>query len=205
MSELDYKPASHKYRAEQKAAQEKKKVEKVVKGTVKTKKKSDIHKLTDIFISEDVKNVKSYVLMDVLVPAIKKAISDIVRDGIDMILYGESGKSSKRSTNAGYVSYRDYSSRGGGDRFSDNRVSTGYNYDDIVFETKGDAEDVLTGLDDLIATYTVASVADLYDLIGKSCNYTDNKYGWTNLRNAEVIRVRDGWKIKLPRAMALDR
>lgn len=205
MSELDYKPASHKYRAEQKAAQEKKKVEKVVKGTVKTKKKSDIHRLTDIFISEDVKNVKSYVLMDVLVPAIKKAISDIVRDGIDMILYGESGRGSKRNTNAGYVSYRDYSSRGGGDRFSDNRVSTGYNYDDIVFETKGDAEDVLTGLDDLIASYTVASVADLYDLIGKSCNYTDNKYGWTNLRNAEVIRARDGWKIKLPRALPLDR
>lgn len=205
MSELDYKPASHKYRAEQKAAQEKKKVEKVVKGTVKTKKKSDIHKLTDIFISEDVKNVKSYVLMDVLVPAIKKAISDIVRDGVDMILYGDSGRSSKRGTNAGYVSYRDYSSRRDSDRFSDNRVSTGYSYDDIVFETKGDAEDVLTGLDDLIASYTVASVADLYDLIGKSCNYTDNKYGWTNLRNAEVIRARDGWKIKLPRALPLDR
>lgn len=203
MNELDIKPNSHKYKAEQKAAQEKK-VTKVVKGTVKTKKRSDIHKLTDIFISEDVTNVKSYILMDVLVPAIKKAISDIVRDGIDMILYGDSGRS-KRSTNAGYVSYRDYSSRRDSDRFSDDRIRGSYNYDDITFQSKADAQDVLDGMDDLIENYKVVTVADLYDLIGKSCNYTDNKYGWTNLRNAEVLHGRDGWKIKLPRALPIDR
>lgn len=206
MNELDYKPNSHKYKAEQKAALEKKKVEKVVKGTVKTKKRSDIHKFTDIFISEDIKNVKSYIVMDVLVPAAKKAISDIVRDGIDMILYGDSGRG-KRNTNAGYISYRDYSSRSDRDRdrFSDNRVRGSYDYDDITFQTRADAEDVLEGMDDLIENYKVVTVADLYDLIGKSCNYTDNKYGWTNLRNAEVVRGRDGWKIKLPRALPIDR
>ena len=204
MNELDIKPNSHKYKAEQKAAQEKK-VTKVVKGTVKTKKRSDIHKLTDIFISEDVTNVKSYILMDVLVPAIKKAISDIVRDGIDMILYGDSGRSNRRSTNAGYVSYRDFSSRRDSDRFSNDRIRGSYNYDDITFQSKADAQDVLDGMDDLIETYKVVTVADLYDLIGKSCNYTDNKYGWTNLRNAEVLHGRDGWKIKLPRALPIDK
>ena len=51
--------------------------------------------------------MKSYIVMDVLVPAIKKAISDIVTNGIDMILYGEAGKSKKNST-ASKVSYQKF-------------------------------------------------------------------------------------------------
>ena len=42
------------------------------------------------------------------------------------------------------------------------------------------------------------------DLVGVTGNYTDNKYGWTNIRNAEVVRVRDGYRIKLPRALPID-
>ena len=87
----EYKSNSHKSKEGQtETLTERKKVEKVVHGKVRTKPKSGISKVTDMFISEDAANVKSYIVMDVLVPAVKKAISDIVRDGIDMILYGES-------------------------------------------------------------------------------------------------------------------
>lgn len=94
----EYKPNSHKSKEEQKDLVPEKRVEKVISGTVKPKKKSEMQKFADVFISEDVNNVKSYIVMDVLVPAIKKAISDIVTNGIDMILYGEAGKSKKNST-----------------------------------------------------------------------------------------------------------
>lgn len=198
----DYKSNSHKSKEQTKALEERKKVEKVVKGTVKTRKKSEISKMADVFISEDVKNVKSYVLMDVLVPAVKKAISDIVTNGIDMILYGSTGSGRKRST-ADYVSYRQYSDKR--DRPVDNyRTRSGYSYDDIVLETRSEAEEVLTRMDELIETYGTVSVADLCDLVGKSCNFTDNKYGWTNIRNAEPVRVRDGYLLKLPKALPID-
>ena len=97
----DYKPNSHKYKAEQAAKQKEqpeKKIEKIIAGTAKTKKKTEMSKFKDIFISEDASNVKSYVLMDVLIPAIKKAVSDIVTNGIDMILYGSTGGGRKRSS-----------------------------------------------------------------------------------------------------------
>ena len=101
---------SNSYRSKELAAKnaQHKKVEKIVKGKVKTKKKSEISKFKDVFISEDAKDVKSYIMMDVLIPAAKKAISDIVRDGIDMILYGNTGhkRSSGYSSGASYVSYR---------------------------------------------------------------------------------------------------
>ena len=54
-----------------------------------------------------------------------------------------------------------------------------------------------------IETYQMVSVADLYDLVGVTGDYTDNKYGWTNLRNAKVVRVRDGYMIDLPKALPI--
>ena len=205
MSDLDYKPNSNRYKKEQSnALAERKKIEKVVTGKVKTKKKSEISKIKDTFISEDVSNVKSYIVMDVLIPAAKKAISDIVRDGIDMILYGDT-RSGRSSSGASYVSYRSYSDRDRRDtRRESSRTRVGYDYDDIILESRVEAEEVLRRMDELIETYGIVSVADLYDLVGKSCNYTDNKYGWINIRNAEPVRVRDGYLLKMPKAGPID-
>jgi len=51
----------------------------------------------------------------------------------------------------------------------------------------------------------MVSVADLYELVGIQGSYTDNKYGWTkNIRNASVVRVRDGYLLKLPKALPFD-
>ncbi len=200
----EYKPNSHKYKEDQNRSSPEKKVEKVIAGTVKSKKKSEIRKFTDVFISEDIDNVKSYILLDVLIPAIKKAISDIVTNSIDMILYGETGKTKSNSI-ASKVSYRSYyDGRNGRRDYSAIRTKISYNYDDIIFDNRGEAEDVLSRMDELISTYGLVSVADLYDLVGVTGNYTDNKYGWTNIRSASVIRVRDGYMLKLPKALPLD-
>ena len=68
----------------------------------------------------------------------------------------------------------------------------------------GEARDVLARMDELIDTYGMVSVADLYDLVGISGNYTDNKYGWTNIKSARIVRVRDGYRIEMPRAMVIE-
>lgn len=201
----DFKPNSHRFKDEQSATnkEERKKVEKVVSGTAKIKKKTEISKLKSVFISEDAANVKSYILMDVLIPAFKKAVSDIVTNGIDMILYGEAGRNNRKST-ASTVSYRNYYDQRGSDRYiSSTRSNTGYSYDDIILESRGEAEEVLTRMDELIETYGIVSVADLYDLVGITGNYTDNNYGWTNIRNAEPVRVRDGYMLRLPKALPI--
>jgi len=180
------------------------KVEKVVTGKVIAKKKSSFRKFTDEFISEDAKNIKSYVFGEVLIPAIKKAISDIVTDGIDMILYGGSRGGGRRSI-SDKVSYRNYYDRGSSYRREEPRSTySAYSYDDIILDSRGEAEDVLERMDELIESYGLVRVADLYDLVGITGNYTDNKYGWTNIRNAQIIRVRDGYMIKMPRAIPID-
>ena len=76
----DYKPNSRRFREgkTESSADERKRVEKVVRGKVKSRKRNEIRKFADVFIPEDMENVKSYILMDVVVPAIKKAISDTI-------------------------------------------------------------------------------------------------------------------------------
>ena len=202
----NYKSNSHKSKESREEKLPVKKTDKIISGTAKQRKKSEIRKFTDVFISEDVENVKTYILVDVLVPAVKKAISDIVTNGIDMLLYGESKKDSG-STAASKVSYRSYydkrneSSR---ERYSSRSVRSGYDYDDVILDSRGEAESVLSRMDELVSVYGMVSVADLYDLVGITGNYTDNKYGWTDIRNASVVRIRDGYVIKMPRALPLD-
>lgn len=202
----DFVPNSNKFKEEQKnklaERKERKPISKVTKGKVKVKKKSELHKLADTFISEDAAKVKSYVIGDVLIPAIKKAISDIVTNGIDMILYGETGHSKRPSSSR--ISYSKYYDDRRDDRCSStSSLRSRYDYDDVIFETRDEAKEVLERMDELIDLYGVASIADFYDLAGITGNYTDNKYGWTNLASADVVRVRDGYTIKLPRVRPL--
>ena len=195
----DYKSNSHKYREEQKQkALEEHKVQKVVRGVAKTKKKSGVAKLADVFISEDIYNVKDYLIQDVLVPTAKKAILG----AMDMVLNG--GSVSSRRTSSDKVSYRKYYD----DRRDDDRRPTGvrkrFDFDDIVFETRGEAEAVLDQMYDTIKEYGFVTVAAMYDMADLTQPFTSNKYGWTSLRTAEVVRDSDGYTIKLPKAMPID-
>ena len=196
---------SHKGRNEKRQSENtqiEKRAEKVVHGKVKTKT-NNARKLTDIFISEDAANVKNYIIMDVIVPSIKKAVYDLIVGTLDMSLYGGRG-GGKRPT-ADKISYRDYNnvSRRDERSYGSTRTASGYTYDDIVVETRGEAESVLARMDEIMDEYEQVRVADLYDLVGISGDYTDNKYGWTNIHNARVVRTRDGYKIEMPRATAL--
>ena len=200
----DYKANSHRVKEEQKSKEVvKKDIQPVAKA--KTKKKSEVKKFADVFIAEDITSVKDYIVNDVLIPAAKKAISDIITNGIDMILYGEAKGRDRRRDGGSRVSYTKYYERDRDRDYDRSRTRRSvYDYDDIILDTRGEAEDVLNRMDDLIDAYGMVSVADLYDLVGISGNYTDNKYGWTNLRNAEVRRTRDGYLLKLPKALPFD-
>lgn len=205
---MNFPSNSHKDK-NQVIEKDEKKVEKVIKGTVKQQKKSLFKKFTELFIGDDIDSVGSYILYDVLIPAAKTTLSDMVGSGIEMLLFGEAkGNRTKRDRNKSYVSYSSYYKndypREGGSREASRKNRTMHNFDDIVLESRGEAEEVLSHLVDLTEDYGVATIADLYDLVGITSNFTDNKYGWTNLSNATVSRVRDGYLVNLPKAMVID-
>lgn len=204
MNMQEYTPNSHKYRESQKTttSAKREKVDKIVTGTVKTRQKSGLHKAAESFFNEDISSVKSYALYEVFIPGAKKLISEVIKNTADAV-FGTGRSSGDRGRSESKISYRKYS-----DRYDDYPTSrvvrSRFDYDDIVFTNRGDAEVVLDKLDDLIHVYKYARVADLYDFAGHSHPYTYNDYGWTSLRTAEIVRVSDGWIIKTPKAMPIE-
>lgn len=198
----DYKSNSNRAK-EQSPDLPQRRADKVITGTARQRRKNGLDKLGSIFIANDVKDVKNYILQDVLIPTIKRAFYDIVCNGTGMLI-GERNPS-RGGGQANKVSYRAYYDRQD-DRRNNNansRAKSNYSYNDLVFNNRGDAEVVLERMYELLDHFETVSVADLFDLAGESCNYTDNKYGWTNLDDARVQSVREGYIIQLPRATTL--
>lgn len=202
MDEFKDKSNSFKTRAKKKSSEEPKKVQKIVTGEVHTKKRSGVRKLADIFLPEDVNSIKNHVIYDVIIPAAKKIISDTV----DTYLYGENSTNRKTNTSS-KVSYENsYVSALQNKSYNKALpLRKSYLFDEISFVRRGDAEAVLVQMDELIDTYGFATVADLYDLSGITTgSYVDNNWGWSDIRTAQVVRDRDGFLLKFPKAKPID-
>lgn len=193
---------SSRERESEKQTPKKKNIEKVTKGAARTKKKS---KFLDSFIAEDVKDVKDYLIGDVLVPTIKSTIAEMVSNGVDMYLFGEVRHGRKKSQRGNRTPYRDYYDRRD-DRRRESRRGAAYDFESVIVESRGEAELVLDRMDEIIDNYDSVSITDLYDLVGyDGGKYTDSKYGWTSLRGVDIARLRDGsYEIVMPAPKQID-
>lgn len=206
----DIKPNSFKYK-EEAAEKIKEKLKEIdlekVEGEdvgVKTKqvklvkkKPSWFEKAAKWFISEDVDDIKSYLIFDLIIPGVK----DVTFDLVEMMLFG--GKGSRKSRGSSKVSYDGYYNRKERRARSKSRnredKDTSTDYKDIIVEDRGDAEDIVDRMQDLIDRNGKASIADLLDLVNLPSNFADVDWGWTNPRSISYRRVRDGYKIDVDR------
>lgn len=198
MSDSQFKPNSHKVKAEE---AKKPVVAKVISGKASIKKKSGVSKFVSLFVRDDVENVKDYVIKEVVIPTIQRLILDSITESASMIFGYD--KNRKTSSSASYVSYESRFSESR-NRRTEPRLQKGFEYDSILFESRGEAEEVLDTMCDMLEMYGIVSVSDLYDLAGLDSPYTANRYGWTSLRSAEPARTRDGYILRLPRPSAID-
>lgn len=174
---------------------EKKQVKPVVTNDVKTREKTIGRKVADFVKLGYLSGLrdKFYIVDDY----IKRGLSIM-----DIILDGDVKRTSSR-TNYNRIST-------GGSVVTINSDDTRHakksrmDFREIVFVSRGDAEEVLTGLSDIIKEYKQTSVADLYDLCNITSSFADNKYGWEDLSGASVRRTNDGYILDLPRATVLD-
>lgn len=208
MDEIKVVPNSNKYKESQKEAaakKEEREIKKVItNGSVKTKKKTGLRKLTESVVSENASEVKGYLLSDVLIPALKKLVFDIISDGSSMFLFGKSSRAGGGRHSGSYISYTSYSNKDREQGRYSTATRTRFNYDELIFPSRGEAEAVLMQMEDVIARYGFVTVCDLYDMVDLTAPYTSQKYGWTNIRNAEAVRTFDGYVLKLPKATLID-
>jgi hypothetical protein len=126
-------------------------------------------------------------------------------------LYGEIRPSRGSGRGFGRNNSIDYGrmSRSRDDRDRDRRdvsprARRNHDFAEIIIPDRGEAEEVIDRLVDLIDRFGVATVSDLYELVGITANYSDEKWGWFNLASARAIRTRDGYMLDLPRTEPID-
>lgn len=194
-----YPSNSHKARDGKTRPEPTKKIERVTESEAIQRKKPLSRKIAETFTGEDAKSAGMYILMDVLIPAAKNMISDAVSQGVERMLFGESRPRSSTSRSS-YTSYgKVYSSSSRNEpRTISKRARATHDFGEIVLASRPEAEEVLDRLQGIIDQYDFATVSDLYELVGITGSFTDNKYGWGDLRGANVRYVRDGYLLDLP-------
>lgn len=198
-----------------------KKIEKVVQGEVTARKRSWTRRLKEAFIANRADTVGEFVIWDVFIPAVKNTIVDGATSFVEMMFDDRDPR-----TRSG--SYRSNGPRGGHGSYGSphhvnyNRMGNPYpgsppvepgmsrrgrarhDFKEILIPTRVEAEEVLDQLFRRVVEYNAVTVADLYELCGITPEYTDDKYGWMDIRGSGVIRVRDGFVLDLPRPEPLD-
>ena len=183
-------------------------IQQVTKGEVVRKKRSLRKRFSESFVAGDAKSAIGYAVMDILLPAARDMVIDVIEGGVEKLFRGDTyrrrGSTIPQSGPTGYVNYSRYSGPMGGSRYSSpervmsRQARARHDFDEIVLDSRVEAEEVIDRLFDLVSRYESASVADLYELVGLASNHTDHKWGWTDIRGAGVTRSRDGYLLDLP-------
>jgi hypothetical protein len=193
-----------------------KKVERVTQGEAQRRKKPLGKRFAETFMGGDARTVGGYVFFDVLIPAARDMIVDTFTTGVERMFYGDRMPSSTRrgfrsSGPGGYVAYNKYAPTRAyrpGDREEPRNISrrarASHDFDEIILDTRHEANEVIERLFDLIDRYESASVEDLYEMVGITPDYPDKKWGWTDMRGANVTRTRSGYLLNLPKPVPLD-
>lgn len=213
-------PNSHKYKSEKaknedSAKKSREKISPVIKrDQVVSTKKPFSKKIAETFMTEDTKDVKSWLIMDVIIPGVKNTILDI----LSMMFFGEIDSRSKRNRSGrnrdddrtNYSSYyrsssnnrrNSYRNRDRDDYYSSNdRIDCR----DIILRNRSDAERVIQSMRDRIRDLGSVSVAEMFDLLDLEGTYTDNNYGWDDERDIGIRRVSSGYLIDTTEPKYLD-
>jgi len=209
---MDYQSNSDKSKEEKGDKQ----ISKVVTGEVIRKPESFGRKFRNVFFGGDVKTAGRFVAADVILPAVRDLLVDAIVNGAKGVIYGDSTFRRRTAENRSIIRYDNPDRRA----FREPRetIVSGLTntrrgllpdqpafrqrerseHQDLILSRRQDAEVVVERLIDIIDKFEVASLADLYDLVGLRSTAVDNKWGWTSLNNVEIRQIRDGYFIDLP-------
>ena len=209
MSEMNYASNSKKAKEEEEKKADRPEVEQVVKGSVVVNKKSNWGRIKETFFVEDNSSVVEYLIFDVVIPNTKTLIMDLLGQGIERKFYGGGTRGSSGTyLGRGSSRYTNYSKVTKTDRVSkpvlSSRERETHDFENVVLESRGEAELILDSITDLIVQYDVASVSDLYKALGVTPSFQDEKWGWTDMRGAAVRPTRGGYSLALPSPKPLD-
>lgn len=195
---------SNSRKAAQGRPDEPKKLERVTSAEAVRRKRGLGRQVRETFIGGSAKTAAEYMVVEVVVPAIKDTIAEALQSGVEKLIYGDSrprhrGSAPPSYSNIGHVNYQRMGSSTPPTSRSQpsppmlsRRSRARQEFDEIVIQSRQEANEVLDRMYDILSRYGSVPVADLYELTGIQSSHTDYKWGWTDLRGAKASKLRSG-------------
>ena len=206
MENYEFEGNSFKSRREQ-TPKERVKLEAVVSEKPVIGKKK--WRLIDCFYTPSDKSLPEYIVQDLIIPNVNRAIGTVLH-GIVTKIFGVGTGSGPiyRPMNDWWggsrgESYVEYSARTAQTRQKPQQPTVSTDLESYALRSREDAERVLEGLDAYLETYDNVPVSAFFELIGITSPYTYNDYGWVNLAEAKVVTTENGYAIRFPRPVRI--
>lgn len=155
--------------------------------------------------------MKSFIFDEIVTPLIQRAVVEGVTGAINYLVKGDAYADRKNNNFLGksYINYNGISSgksNGNGGQYVYSGKNSGMEIENVWFESRVDAQRVLDEMQSVIAGYDILTVNGFYDIIGRTniIDPSNEKFGWSDLRNAYITASRGGWVIHLPHPMPID-
>lgn len=207
----NYPGNSKKERSEEaKSESSRPEIKKIVTTSGTVRKASLGSRMRETFAGEGARETGTYVFFDVIIPAVKAMVFDTITQGADRILFGgrdviRSGMANAPRTRTNYnqistKAANNYPGRNfeGGGREISRTARTNHRFDEILLDSRGEAEMVLDTMQDLISRFQWVSVPEFYSMVDVTAEFTDEKWGWTNISTAQIRPSRGKYVILLP-------
>ncbi len=177
----------------------------VTKGTAKEHKPSTGERLRTSFLGGEVKTAATYVVSDVLLPALRNMVVDVTTKGVERLIWGDNGpkRQGQKTNYAGQYIYTPSQRPTPPVRSQQMQAAQRSTNSDVVVKSRVEAEMVLQSLYEALATYESVSVSDLRQMVGLPTTFVDNNWGWVSLAGSSIQQTRDGWLIDLPLPVSL--
>lgn len=187
---------------------EEKDLQQVTSGEVKRRKKPLSSRFSEVLLAGTPRDATQYVMFEVLLPAAKENIAEGIESWFRQLMFGNTarrGASTPASGATGHINYGGRFAMGAKQaaRAMSTQARTTHDFDEIILDSRAEAENVIDQLYEVVSSHGSVSVADLYALVGIAGTHVDRTWGWEDLRGAGVSRVRGGYLLDLPRPQPL--
>lgn len=201
--------------------EERPKVEKAIEGEASVKRKPIGKRFASIFTGVSLKDVFDDVVDQAVIPGIKGMFRDAGERALDRWL--GNGPNSRipnaaartMVTNVAHVAYNKFSAPNAATvrpspaqqpMQMSRRGQSVHDFEEIEFQTRGDASIVLDLMYDRLEQYGSVSVAEFYGWADVRGNFTDQNWGWRDLTGAGPTKGRNGlYVLNLPAPVDLNR
>lgn len=179
------------------------------KVLTRRRKKTLTSGLTQAFFGNLSPDAVGTTISQIAVPAIKDLLVEFITATVEQVLFGERRTAGRGRTNRfgsngpSKISYGNfYQNVASGEPEREFR-NVNLPDDEYLFESRGEAEDVVDALRESLEQYGQVTVADLYELVGFETSHIDTRWGWESLERASLKAYQGGTLLRMPRRMRL--